>query len=117
MNARIRQLPSTEEIGTDADVAARTGRPLSGTVEYGGVAVTLAATPVAIEVACVARPAYDNTSLGWEDDWIEANRDALLLWWNAGEKDDADYESFIKSQHDIELARRDEFRRTLRMYE
>lgn len=68
------------------------------------------------------RPTYDNTYLGYESDWIAANLADLTLWWDAccievGEWDTVEFPSFCRSQHDIELARRDEYRNTLRQYE
>lgn len=66
-------------------------------------------------------PTYDNEYLGWESDWIAANRTALLDWWHAlgeqiGDTSENEFPSFARSQHDIELARREDFRNTLRQY-
>ena len=70
--------------------------------------------------APVAVPEYDNTMLGWEADWIEGNHDALLtrsLISTLGDAvDTADFEIFCRSQHDLELARREEFKNTLRQW-
>lgn len=66
------------------------------------------------------RPSYDNTMLGWESDWIEANIVALLEWWDTlGGTDFSpsdEFPSFARSQHDIELTRRADFKNTLRQY-
>lgn len=73
-----------------------------------------------IEARCVEIPSYDNTMLGWQSDWIADNRDALLtrsLISTLGDAvTEADFDLFCQSQHDIELARRDEFKNTLRQY-
>ena len=70
-----------------------------------------------ITARAIERPTYDNEFLGYADDWFFANSAALIAWWNAGEKDDRDFDSFVRSQHDIELQRRDDNRRSLRMHE
>jgi len=64
------------------------------------------------------KPVYDNELLGYESDWIIANTKALYWWWRDGDSDvhDDDFAIFCRSQHDIELARRDEFKNTLRQY-
>jgi len=70
----------------------------------------------------IQRPTYDNTMLGWRDDWLADNAIALLQWWNVcGQYIDdvpqpGDYTSFIHSQYDLELSRREDYRNTLRQY-
>lgn len=95
MNA---QLNLSEELCSDADVAARTGRPLSGTVE-------LCAAPEPISGAAVSRPVYDNTYVRSREDWLVMNSGALLQWWNAGEHDDKDFHYFCLNQHEYELTK------------
>lgn len=68
----------------------------------------------------IQRPSYDNTFLGYESDWIESNITDLLLWWDTlggtAFTPTNEFPSFARSQHDIELARRDEFKNTLRQW-
>lgn len=72
----------------------------------------------------ITRPEYDNTFLGYEFDWIEANREMLRKWWNtlqAVADDDcrepeSSFELFCGCQHELQLAKREEFKRTLRQY-
>ena len=73
----------------------------------------------------ITRPEYDNEFLGYELDWVLANLAALCVWWetlaNAGcvpptVPSKEEFRSFFASQHDIELARRDEYKRTLRQF-
>lgn len=69
----------------------------------------------------ITRPSYDNTFLGYESDWIEANMVDLLSWWDTcglhdGLTDPKEFPSFARSQHDLELARREDYRKTLRQY-
>jgi len=66
--------------------------------------------PIGAQLA--RRPDYDNTMLGHEVDWVADNSELLRRWWKAGEHIDADYPYFCRSQHDIELARREEFKQT-----
>jgi hypothetical protein len=73
--------------------------------------------PVEQPVSC---PEYDNTMLGWQDDWIKDNHDALLtrsLISTLGDAvDEADFGLFCRSQHEAELTRRDDYRKTFRQY-
>jgi hypothetical protein len=69
----------------------------------------------------IQRPTYDNTFLGYEADWIEANIVDLLSWWDTcgqhdGMTDPKEFPSFARSQHDLELTRREDYRNTLRQY-
>lgn len=60
----------------------------------------------------VRRPDYDNSMLGFERDWIEDNSALLERWWKAGEHIDGEFGLFCRSQHDIELTRREDFKQT-----
>jgi hypothetical protein len=64
--------------------------------------------------APVERPTYDNHFLGYETDWIKANRTALHSWWDGSGDDlpDADFDVFCRTQHDIQLSLRDAYRDT-----
>lgn len=67
------------------------------------------------------RPTYDNEHLGYESDWISANLADLVDWWDtcggAAITPQNEFRSFCAAQHDIELAKRDGFKQTLRQYE
>lgn len=75
-----------------------------------------------IDSRAVTPPAYDNTHLGWESDWIADNALKLRDWFFACERlcDEparpGEWQSFCGAQHDLELQRRDDYRQTLRQY-
>lgn len=60
----------------------------------------------------VEKPMYDNALLGYESDWIIANSGALWEWWRSGPHVEGEFGLFCRSQHDIELTRREDFKQT-----
>lgn len=64
------------------------------------------------------RPKYDNHLLGYEADWIKANRAALHSWWDGGGDGlpEDDFDRFCRSQHEIQLSLRDAYRDTHSKY-
>lgn len=73
-----------------------------------------------LDVLAIGLPEYDNLFLGYEQDWIAANRTALRVRCADAALGpplpEADFDLFCKAQHDVQVAIRDEFKQTLRMY-
>lgn len=78
-----------------------------------------------ITESVITRPEYDNTFLGFEADWIEANKVMLRKWWDTlqavADDDCREPESsfglFCGCQHELQISVRDEFKNTLRQWE
>lgn len=79
------------------------------------------ALPLLEPVQC--RPEYDNTCVGHELAWIEANIVRLLDWYTLGSEtcgtsaELSDFGLFARSQHELMLARREDSRRTAEAFD